>query len=226
MEVVDEGQLGAWGYSRTKAAFAAFGPLPVSTVVGIVESVLSEREAPKSHVDLVWTGPHPRGSTARDTLVVMRELFRAATKEVLIAGFRFDQCVDLFRPLAEKAEAGVRVMVFLDVEGRANSLDAVEAFAGRAGEAFLEENWSPGAAVPELYFDPRTVDPSIWASLHAKCIVVDRARALVGSANFTDRGQTRNIELGVLVDDHRFSTAVVGHFLGGVSSGLFRRIEV
>lgn len=44
-----------------------------------------------------------------------------------------------------------------------------------------------------------------WASLHAKCIVIDNARTLVTSANFTNRGHTRNIEAGVLIEDKAFA---------------------
>jgi phosphatidylserine/phosphatidylglycerophosphate/cardiolipin synthase-like enzyme len=41
--------------------------------------------------------------------------------------------------------------------------------------------------------------------LHAKCIVVDHEQALITSANFTNRGQTRNIEVGVLIRDALFA---------------------
>jgi phosphatidylserine/phosphatidylglycerophosphate/cardiolipin synthase-like enzyme len=34
------------------------------------------------------------------------------------------------------------------------------------------------------------------ASLHAKCVIVDRSRALVTSAHFTDAAQRKNIEVG------------------------------
>ncbi|MFO0610564.1 MAG: phospholipase D-like domain-containing protein [Polyangiales bacterium] len=63
--------------------------------------------------------------------------------------------------------------------------------------------------------------PKSYASLHAKCIVVDGARALVGSANFTDRGHARNIEAGVLVDDARFATELARQFHDAVGAGLF-----
>ncbi len=38
--------------------------------------------------------------------------------------------------------------------------------------------------------------PFSQVGLHARCVVVDRARAFVSSANFTQRGQERNIEVG------------------------------
>jgi len=38
--------------------------------------------------------------------------------------------------------------------------------------------------------------------LHAKLLVVDGCRALVGSANLTHRALTANIEAGILIRDH------------------------
>ena len=37
------------------------------------------------------------------------------------------------------------------------------------------------------------------ANLHAKVVVVDRAQALIGSANFSERGLANNYELGMVV---------------------------
>jgi phosphatidylserine/phosphatidylglycerophosphate/cardiolipin synthase-like enzyme len=57
-----------------------------------------------------------------------------------------------------------------------------------------------------------------YASLHAKCVVVDERWSLVGSANFTDRAQTRNIEVGALLDDPLFAQALLGQFRGAVAA--------
>ena len=43
--------------------------------------------------------------------------------------------------------------------------------------------------------------PSGGAALHAKLLVVDGRRALVGSANLTHRALTANLEAGVLIED-------------------------
>ena len=40
--------------------------------------------------------------------------------------------------------------------------------------------------------------------MHATCIVVDGGLALVGSANFSNRGRDRNLEVGTLIRDHPF----------------------
>jgi phosphatidylserine/phosphatidylglycerophosphate/cardiolipin synthase-like enzyme len=61
-----------------------------------------------------------------------------------------------------------------------------------------------------------------FCSLHAKCVVVDGARAFVSSANLTQRGQERNIQVGVRIDDTRFSGGLAGQWLGLVEAGIAR----
>jgi phosphatidylserine/phosphatidylglycerophosphate/cardiolipin synthase-like enzyme len=62
-----------------------------------------------------------------------------------------------------------------------------------------------------------------WASLHAKCTVVDDERTLITSANFTDRGQTRNIEAGVLIEDGAFAEEVSAQWRLLITADLVRR---
>jgi phosphatidylserine/phosphatidylglycerophosphate/cardiolipin synthase-like enzyme len=87
-------------------------------------------------------------------------------------------------------------------------------------EGFLDKNWPFGEPLPSIYCDPRTAERESRFSLHAKRIVVDETRALVTSANFTDRGQTRNIEMGVLVDDPATASRLVHQWRGLIESGL------
>jgi len=81
-------------------------------------------------------------------------------------------------------------------------------------------SWRTNTYNPRFYYDPRTVEPNSTASLHAKCVVVDERRTLIGSANFTDRGQTRNVEIGVLIDDAAFAREVMLQWQGLVNQGL------
>ena len=62
-----------------------------------------------------------------------------------------------------------------------------------------------------------------WASLHAKCVVVDERLTLIGSANFTQRGQERNVEAGVLIDDEFFAKALTAQWSTLVSAEVMRR---
>jgi phosphatidylserine/phosphatidylglycerophosphate/cardiolipin synthase-like enzyme len=59
--------------------------------------------------------------------------------------------------------------------------------------------------------------------MHAKCVIVDERWSLIGSANFTDRGHTRNIEVVVLLDDPIFAREVLRQFHSARDLGLFVR---
>ena len=76
--------------------------------------------------------------------------------------------------------------------------------------------------MPDLYFDPRALEQGPPCSMHAKMLVADRRFVLVGSANLTDRGQTRNIELGVKLDDPSLAERIAEHWMGAVANGWFR----
>jgi phosphatidylserine/phosphatidylglycerophosphate/cardiolipin synthase-like enzyme len=76
---------------------------------------------------------------------------------------------------------------------------------------------------PELYYDPRSVEQAAHASMHAKFVVVDERFTLITSANFTGRGQSRNVEVGVLIDDSAFAVWVLEQWRGLVAAGLVER---
>ena len=166
-------------------------------------------------VDLVWTGPETLGVTNRDTGVVVRDLFGRAETEVLVAGFAVHQGRAVFRRLADRMEEcpGLRVKLFLDVQRHPTDTSLEEEVLRRFLHRFRAQEW-PGKRLPELYYDPRSLDLEAGkcSSLHAKCIIVDRQVALVTSANFTEAAQTRNIEVGALIRCERFAARLAGHF--------------
>lgn len=191
-------------------------------VEAVVRAVIEERTTrPVPRLDLVWTGPEASVSTARDTAVVVRELFAKAQRTVIVGGYAFDAGADIFRPLFEAMrDRGVAASVFLHIEDEPGA--APEAVARTAVERFFARNWPFGPPHPTVYYDPRTLAPHSRVSLHAKCVAVDDRWALVTSANFTDRGQTRNLEAGVLVEDRAFATALAAQWRGLVDTGLVR----
>jgi len=155
---------------------------------------------------------------------VVRELFARAERSVLVAGFSFDHGADIFEPLHHAMrDRGVEASIFLDLRRAPRTEPDVAAHVRREIDTFLIANWPFGAPIPRLYYDPRTVEPTSTASLHAKCIVVDDRRALVTSANFTSRGQERNVEVGVLVESEKFARELVHQWRNAAEAGVFRR---
>lgn len=190
--------------------------------LAILDVVLAEREIRRPTPQLVWTGPEEPGGAARDTAVVLRELFERARESVILAGYSFDHARSVLAPLHESMQAyGVRASFFVDLpQVDSPALVPAEHLDRHLG-AFLRDNWPFGGPIPTLYYDKRALRPGPpFCSLHAKCVVVDGARAFVSSANFTQRGQERNIEVGVLIEDPSFSSYLAGQWMGLVEAGI------
>jgi len=208
------------------ALVVALRGLDRPAVLALLRAVVAEREhRPASSLELVWTGPLTSQAAHRDTGIVMRQLFARAQREVIVGGFRFDAGAELFEPLhGAMRERGVKATVFLDIEGHAPTAAGGPAYARRRIAEFFSKNWPFGAPHPEVYYDPRTAVPGPpWVSLHAKCVVVDERWSLVTSANFTDRAQTRNIELGVLIENEAFARSVTTQWRALIASDLVER---
>ena len=165
--------------------------------------------------------------TNRDTQVVVQELFRNAECSVLVAGYELYQAEPVFRTLANRIadHPTPAVRMFLNVKRpfgeTSTDSELIAAFAHR----FRTEHWPSDRALPEIYFDPRSLamDAKRKAVLHAKCIVVDGRTAFVSSANFTEAAQERNIEVGVLVRSEIVAERLVTFFAALISTGGVRR---
>ncbi len=189
--------------------------------LSILEVTLSEREVRRPSPELVWTGPEAPAGTARDTAVVLRELFESARETVILAGYSFDHAEDVLSPLHRSMQThGVEARFFVDVP-QIQRGEAQDGYLVRHLGSFLTENWPFGDPRPRIFYDKRALQPGPpFCSLHAKCVVVDGAKAFVSSANFTQRGHERNIEVGVLVEDASFASFLAGQWLGLAEGGI------
>ena len=68
---------------------------------------------------------------------------------------------------------------------------------------------------------PRSLDVAEEkrASLHAKCVVVDRKHVFISSANFTEAAQERNVEVGRLVHSPNLGEQLTRYFETLISQG-------
>lgn len=195
------------------------------------------RRAERGRAQVVWSGPEPFEGRARQTSVVLQQLFESAEREVFIAGYAFDEGEALLRPLhAAMLERGVSVEIVLDgSREKIYAPSSPEQVLDKVVDRFFAKVWTFGAPQPALFHDPRTLVRKAShyggemfppVSMHAKCVVVDRRYVLVGSANFTRRGHATNIEVGALLDDVGFADgllfqwrAVMGHgFVVGIDT--------
>lgn len=197
--------------------------LDVAGVLAVLDTALAERAAAHGpRVELVWTGPEGKSGWARPTGAVVRELFAQARSSVLVAGYSFDHGAEILEPLYRgMRDRGIAASLYLHIERAPRGTDDLDAYARGQLATFLAKDWPFGAPYPALYYDPRTVSPSSVESLHAKCIVVDERIALIGSANFTDRGQSRNVEVGAIIEDAAFAVALASQWRSATAAGAF-----
>ncbi len=179
--------------------------------------------------ELVWTGPESPGVINRDTGVVVRELFGAATTDVLIAGFTVYQGKEVFRRLAERMLEipDLRVRFVLDIRRGNSDMTLSSELIRRFLHRFRTTEW-PGENLPTLYYDPRSLSESHEkrSSMHAKCIVVDQRISFVTSANFTEAAQERNIEVGALICSASYSKSLASRFDSLIAQGFLASAPV
>ncbi|HEY0467264.1 MAG TPA: DISARM system phospholipase D-like protein DrmC, partial [Polyangiaceae bacterium] len=190
--------------------YAVLGGHSKPACLTIGRSVLEERARnTRPRPELVWTGPEGIQAHARDTAVVLRELFESARHRVVLAGYSFTNAESVLRPLQQVMVAhGVEAHFFVNVPQPAYTPADEDAYGQEQLAAFLKGNWPFASPPPALYCDRRALRSgrgTEYCSLHAKCVAVDSRRAFVSSANFTLRAHDRNIETGVLLDDPHFA---------------------
>jgi len=173
-----------------------------------------------SGAELVWTGPESSVAQSRDTAIVVGELFRSATRSVLVSTFVLQQADIVFKPLAERmAEVPeLKAQLFVHV-ARGDRDTRHDSEILREYATKLAAKW-PGELRPTLYYDPRSLDMSLdrRATWHAKVVVIDDRVSLVTSANFTEWGHQRNVEAGVLIRNPDFARQLRQQFDGLVQS--------
>jgi hypothetical protein len=235
--------LSARGLGDLASTLQPWADLDSKALRAVIEAVLCERQNRQSpKLTLVWTGDDPRLSHSRHTKIYLPQLFARARKHVLIAGYAFDQGGQFFESLhGVMSEYGVLVQLFVDISQLLERLKQVARQQGRdfgvlskplqscsdplsKGNAtvalFFHLLWPFAGVRPQVFFDPRTANQCSLVSMHAKCVVVDHRVSLVTSANFTERGQTRNFEAGVEIEDEAFALSLVRQWQNLVDEGV------
>jgi len=163
-----------------------------------------------------------------DTPIVLRRLFEQAESEVLLAGFRVTDR-EILTHLGRPSWKALTIRLFVDLDlkldgrGRKCSRRDPRSHAAIWWEEFLSDVWPSDVDRPSAWFAPSTLTQSDqgWLSMHVKCVVLDRRKLFLTSANFTDRGLFRNFELGVVLEDSGAAEAVIRHFDAQVEDGVF-----
>jgi phosphatidylserine/phosphatidylglycerophosphate/cardiolipin synthase-like enzyme len=149
--------------------------------------------AAEHHAEIAWTGPATEAVPLRRVDQVIYDMVETAQQEVLLvtyAAYKAERALEVLRDATDRR---VRVKLVIELakqSGRKITFDGLQAFR---------------TAVPkvEIYYWPlerrqRSASGS-YGAMHAKCLVADRRRAIVSSANLTDYALEVNMELGLLV---------------------------
>ena len=214
------------------AELAADGMLP-RHIASALRLLIEERAAAQrmsDRVQLVWSPPDLDAIDARDTAVVVQDLFRRAEHTVLISTYALDEkkkAEALFGDLAARMDAGpaLSVRIFANIHRKHGDETASSTLVREFAQRMRDDVW-PGTRLPEVFYDPRSLETEGHkrAVLHAKAVVVDARWTLLTSANFTEAAQERNIEAGVVIDDAELAKRVARQFEQFVEGGVVRRV--
>jgi phosphatidylserine/phosphatidylglycerophosphate/cardiolipin synthase-like enzyme len=132
----------------------------------------------------VATGEKWIGSGVRSSYSVVMELIGGAREQLVLTAYVLTN-MDVVNNIIQVLDRGVRVTIYLYDNSEENTIDeAVRQIIE------VQKEYS--------YLKVKIVRTKV---LHAKVIVADSRKVLVGSANFTHYGLKRNYELGFLVED-------------------------
>ncbi len=162
------------------------GELP-EVPAGVVPDPFLARSG-RAGVVIVSGGPHQRGSYIRSAFLFH---IAAASEEIIIATPYFVPGLRLVRSLMRAARRGIKVMLLLP----ARSDVPLVQFLGRSYYTPLLKR---GIEIRELAGE----------ILHAKVMLVDGTRTILGSANLDQRSFHRNFEINGIVTDARFGVQV------------------
>jgi phosphatidylserine/phosphatidylglycerophosphate/cardiolipin synthase-like enzyme len=115
--------------------------------------------------------------------------------------------------------------MFLDVQRPLGDASSANEILRMFADRFRTSEW-PASRLPDAYYDRgrSTSTLASAASLHAKCVVIDRRLAFVSSANFTEAAQIRNIEVGVLLRSAPVAAQLATQFETLAANGTLARV--
>lgn len=189
-----------------------------SHIAELAATIVETREQtadPESLFDIVLTGPDVPGVPTRDTAAVFYGLVEEAQDSIMLVGYAVYDGKKMFEHLAAKMlqDSQLKVDFLLNIQRPYRDTSLSSEIVRRFAIEFATKHW-PWNPKPDIYYDPRSLesDSAKRASLHAKCVVVDKKVAIVTSANFTEAAHQRNIEAGVVVTYEPFVQRISEYF--------------
>ena len=193
-----------------------FNEQQIASTIQLILLDRDQRKRLEDEIQLVTTGPEAETTSHRDTAVVVRDLFANANESVVVVGYAVYQGQQVFKALADrmKEKRDLDVNLYIDIKRPLNETTVSELIVKRFYKHFIENEWPLDRPVPKIfYYAPSLeIDATVKSSLHAKCVIVDKEKIFISSANFTEAAHTRNVEAGVLFDSSFIANKLTLHF--------------
>jgi len=206
--------------------------MSTAQVAFVIEAITEARSASAvlgQAIDIILSGPEVSGIAISDTIATVRTLVAEATHEVILVGYAVHNAKPIFELLASRmaAQKTLSVIFCLDISRRRGDTSLESEIVRRFARDFRDKHW-PWPDLPKLYYDPRSLseNPLQRSSLHAKCVIADRTRALITSANFTEAAWLRNIELGVLLRYEPLAARLAAYIDGLIVTQFFSTVAL
>lgn len=207
-------------------ASQGFSSQQTATLIDAVADDRSQFRASADEVSLIMSGPDVPGVPTADTAAAVQTLIQGAESEILVVGYVVRKGRALFHRLVDRmaAKPDLRVSMILNIARSQGDTSLDSEIVRRFVMDFQKREW-PGEVLPAIYYDPRalTEKPADRASLHAKCVIVDRREAIITSANFTEAAHHRNIEAGVVLRSAAHAGRLADYFDGMIRRTLLVR---
>jgi cardiolipin synthase C len=173
--------------SKLRTAWKAVpGLTGAGLALALRTGLAARRSAHACRTRPVWTGPGSVGEQ-RLTAAVLHELLAGARERILIVSYAAYTLPRIAADLEAAVARGCHVDVVFETEE-----DSAGAYTGPS------HPFSHVSGINRWFWPADQRDGH--GVLHAKLLVVDGCRALVGSANLTTKALAHNLEVGVLIN--------------------------
>ena len=170
-------------FDASAIAFALRAAAEAAAAVGV-----------EQRAEIAWTGPATEAVPLRRVDQVIYDMVETAKDEVLLVTYAAYRAERALKVLRDATDRGVRVKLVIELaqeSGGKISFDGLQAIRTAV----------PSSQVFYWPLDRRKRGATgSYGAMHAKCLVADRMRAIVSSANLTDYALEANMELGLLVE--------------------------
>jgi phosphatidylserine/phosphatidylglycerophosphate/cardiolipin synthase-like enzyme len=204
------------------AVTADLSPSAAAWMLRQIANERARRETIEAAIQPVVSGPcSVLGMRGTDD--AFRDIIDHATNSILITGFALHNGPSVLAHLAQRMDArpALDVVLCLDVSRAPGDTSDSRAIITAFTTRFRQAEW-PGRRAPRLFYDPRSLARGVEerSALHAKIVIADSSRALVGSANLTEAALKRNIEIGVMVSLPAFAARIRRHVEALIHQGI------